>query len=291
MSKLFREMQSAAKQSAERPTSSVGLSELLEIVDEGKEAADTAATATLHGCRTLQLPRLSCPVLMPEEENFNTHAAFEAFRGLRTKLLRAQSTQGIRSVVISSSVQGEGKTLSSLNLGLTVSQLDKTRVLLIDGDVRTGGLSILTGATQGPGLSEVLAGEASFESALLATNIPNLYIVGAGEAKHAPSDLFAGTKWKDFIGWCCESFSLVIVDSPPILGLADFEVISAACDAVLLIVRALKTKREILTHLREHLDEKKILGIVLNGQVHHPGNKYGYNYHYYGYSRDSNGKK
>ena len=140
------------------------------------------------------------------------------------------------------------------------------RVLIIDGDLRTSGLSHLTGALEPPGLAEVLVGEASFETVPIATNVPNLYVVGAGEAKRPAGDLFAGPKLQDFIGWCNEVFSMVLVDCPPLIGLADFDIASAACDAVLVVVRAHKTKREILTTVGPKLHGKKLLGVFLNGQ-------------------------
>src|SRR5208337_1748068 len=195
-----------------------------------------------------------------------THSAFEAYRALRTKLLRFQSAEGIRSVVVTSAEAREGKTVSVLNLGLFLAQLPSQRVLLIDSDLRTEGLSAVTGAVETPGLAEVLAGQATFESSLQSTNVHNLYIVGAGEAKIPAGDLFAGPKFKDFVGWCNELFNMVIVDCPPMIGLADFDVVSSACDSVLIVVRARRTKREVLTSLGPHLQGKKLLGVLLNGQ-------------------------
>ena len=149
--------------------------------------------------------------------------------------------------MVSSAEAGEGKTVSALNLALSLAQLPSQRVLLIDADLRTAGLSAVTGAVETPGLAEVLAGEATFESAPVSTNVPNLYIVGAGEAKKPAADLFAGTRFKEFIGWCNEAFNMILVDCPPMIGLADFDVVSAACDGVLIVVRARRTKREVLT--------------------------------------------
>ena len=170
-----------------------------------------------------------------------------------------------------------------MNLALCVAQLPSQRVLLIDADLRTSGLSNLTGAVETPGLAEVLAREATFESAPVLTNIRNLYIVGAGEAKTPPADLFAGSKFKEFVGWCNEVFSMVLVDCPPMMGLADFDVVSSACDGVLIVVRAQRTRRAILADLRPKLQGKKLLGVLLNGQErqHHKAH-YGYYYSKFG---------
>jgi protein-tyrosine kinase len=266
VSKLFHDMQDAARRSAERPASSPALAQLLESVGAEAESAREATATVLQGCRQLQMPPLKRPILTPEDETSTTHGAFEAYRALRTKLVRFQSSEGIRSVVVTSAEAGEGKTVSVLNLALCLTQLPSQRVLLIDGDLRTSGLSHLTGALEPPGLAEVLAGEASFEAAPIATNARNLYVVGAGEAKRPAGDLFAGPRLQNFIGWCNEVFSMVLVDCPPMLGLADFDIASTACDAVLIVVRAHKTKREILTNLGPKLQGKKFLGVLLNGQ-------------------------
>ena len=283
MSKLFHDMQDAARHSAGRPAHSPALAQLLESVDADAEAAREATSAVLQGCRQLQMLPLKRPILTVDDETSSTHAAFEAYRALRTKLVRFQSSDGIRSVVVSSAEAGEGKTVSALNLAMSLAQLPSQRVLLIDADLRTWGLSAMTGAVETPGLAEVLAGEATFESAPVLTNIRNLYIVGAGEAKRPPGDLFSGSKFKEFVGWCNEVFSMVLVDCPPMMGLADFDVVSSACDGVLIVVRAQRTKREILTDLRPKLQGKKLLGLLLNGQErqHHKAH-YGYYYSKFG---------
>jgi capsular exopolysaccharide synthesis family protein len=266
VSKLFHDMQDAARRSAERPANSPALAQLLESVAAETETVREASFSQLQGCRHLQLLPLKRPILVPEDETSTTHGAFEAYRALRTKMVRFQSAEGVRSVVITSAEASEGKTVSALNLALCLAQLPSQRVLLIDADLRTSGLSELTGAVETPGLAEVLTGEAAFETAPIATNVSNLYIVGAGEAKRPAGDLFAGPRLQEFIGWCNELFTMVLVDCPPILGLADFDIASAACDAVLIVVRAHKTRRDILTTLEPKLQGKKLLGVLLNGQ-------------------------
>jgi capsular exopolysaccharide synthesis family protein len=168
-------------------------------------------------------------------------------------------------VVLTSSVSGEGKTLTGLNLALCCAQLHDLRVLLIDGDLCTRGLTGLLGNPPAPGLSEVLAGSAQPEQAIIATDLPNLHILGAGAPTVPSLELYASNRWKELVGWCGENFKLVLVDSPPILPLADFELMSAACDGVLLIVRALQTSRELLRKAAGAVDKKKFLGVVFNG--------------------------
>jgi capsular exopolysaccharide synthesis family protein len=194
-----------------------------------------------------------------------------------------QSTQGVRSVMVSSAIPGEGKSVSALNLALSLAQLETQRVLLIDGDIRTAGLSGVLGIADKAGLADVLSGHAKFTDVLRSTDIPRLYVAGAGQLSGAAADLFAGSRWPDFIGCGNELFDMVVVDTPPILGLADFELISAGCDGILIVVRARKTKRDVLTEIGQHLDGKRVLGVILNGQKQQ-AKRYGYGYYYYGRS-------
>ena len=288
MSKLFREMQETTGGAAP-PTVSAALTELLTAVQTDTEITRKATSTPLIGCQTVSLPELKRPILSTAEEDSTTHTAFESYRSLRTKITRLQSAQGIRSLVISSAVSGEGKTVSALNLAISLAQLETQRVLLVDGDIRTAGMSSVAGVAEKRGLSEFLQGNCTFEKAVLATNIARLYMVSAGEPTSAASDLFACAKWKEFIGRCNEVFDMVIVDCPPILGLADFDLISSTCDGVLIVVRARKTKRETLTEISQHLQGKKVVGVVLNGQEKRPSAYYGY--HYYSRPRTSPAEK
>lgn len=279
MSKLFRNIQEAEKHSVGRPASSAAVAELLSAIGAEVEVARKSSSAPLSKCETIQLAPLHRPVLLPGDEDADTHPAFESYRSLRTKMMHSQSTQGIRSVVVSSAIPGEGKTVSALNLALSLVQLETQRVLLVDSDIRTAGLSGILGIADQAGLAEVLGGHAKFTDVVRSTNIPRLYVVGAGQLVGAAADLFPGTPWADFVGHGNELFDMVIVDSPPILGLADFELISAGCDGVLIVVRARKTKRDVLQEIRQHLEGKRVLGVILNGQKQQ-SKRYGY--YYYG---------
>lgn len=280
MSKLFRDVQEAEKHSVERPANSAAVAELLTVISTEVEAAREASSTLLSKCQRIELPPMQRPILLTTDEDSTTHSAFESYRSLRTKLLHLQATQGVHSVVVTSAVPGEGKTVSALNLAISLVQLEQ-RVLLVDSDVRTAGLSGLLGIADQSGLADVLSGRARFPDVLHSTSIPRLYVVGAGELVGAAADLFAGSKWSEFIGECNESFDMVVVDSPPILGLADFELIHTACDGILLVVRALRTKRDTLTEISQHLEGKKVLGVILNGQKQQ-SRHYGYGYYYYG---------
>jgi protein-tyrosine kinase len=283
MSKLFNQAQKAQDWELREGTGNkLDLEGMLQSVKETIGTADTVGTdlssQRLDGCRKIGLPRSSNSRVVFSGNDVTTTMATESYRTLRTRLLRMQVNQGLHSIVVSSALSGEGKTLTSMNLALVCAQLKDQRVLLIDGDLRSHGLTKLMGELPAPGLSDVLAGEEPFESAIFATDQPNLYVLGAGSNDAPPAELFAGSRWKELLGWAAETFKTVLVDSPPILTLADFDLISAPCDGVLVVVRALRTRRELLKKASTQVDPKKFLGLVFNGAAatsrdgyHHAG--------------------
>jgi capsular exopolysaccharide synthesis family protein len=201
-------------------------------------------------------------------------AAVEAYRTLRTRLVKQQTRNGSRSLVITGSTQGEGKTLTSFNLGLCYAKIENWPVLLVDADLRTRGLSNLAGDPESKGLAEVLENGASYQSSILRTDVPNLYLLPAGETTTSPSELFSGARWKEFMGWASETFRLVLVDSPPALNLADFELIAARCESVMVVARARKTARESLTKVLAQIDPRKMAGVVFNAAEEPADNGY-----------------
>jgi capsular exopolysaccharide synthesis family protein len=137
--------------------------------------------------------------------------------------------------------------------------------LIIDADLRTRGLTQLLDTPDGWGLSEVLTGKVTPDQAILSTDQENLFMLPAGSASAHPPELFTGLRWQEFLVWCSETFKVVLVDTPPILPLTDFDLINAACDGVLMVVRAHHARRETLQKIAGALDSKKFLGIVFNG--------------------------
>ena len=254
------------------------------VMDDGQPAEYSSAdsnTSFLTHCRKLVLVRQpGAPVIFGQEGLFS--AAIDCYRSLRTRLVRLMATQGVRSVVISSANPAEGKTLTTLNLGLTFAKLEGKKILLVDSDLRTRGLTTLLGAQSEVGLSDVLTGEVAAESVVLATSVENLYVVTAGQSSGRSAEAFSSEHWKQFVNWASQHFDIILVDSPPILAMADFELITAACNSAVLVVRALKTSRESLTKAIKQIDAKKFLGAVFNES--RPQSKY----QHYGYGSDVN---
>jgi protein-tyrosine kinase len=279
MSKLFNDTRKAQDWSTQRVTSQGSdMAKVMEAIQEPLGLLRTAKDASLSGCRKYRLPESSISPVLYAHNDF-TNGAAEAYRTLRTRLLRLQSQRGMRTVVVSSAVPGEGKTLTTLNLSLCCAQLPHLRVLAVDGDLRTGGLTNLVGRVPPPGLGEILNGKASFEESVVVTDLANLHVLGAGACEAPASGLYSGERWKEFVAWSAENFDLVLVDSPPILPLADFEQIVAACDAVLVVVRALHAPRETLRKAATLVEGQKLIGVILNAS---PLDSRNPSYDYYG---------
>jgi capsular exopolysaccharide synthesis family protein len=229
----------------------------------------------LEECREILVP-----IAKLVEEQFagsdSLESAQESYRALRTRLMRLRADQDMRSIVVTSSVQGEGKTHTSINLAQSCTQLHDMRVLLLDADIRTCGLSRALSLPPSPGLGEVLSGQCEIEQAIVATDNPNLYLLSAGSTTLPPAELFAGSRWQEFIGWCKGAFELVLVDSPPVLNLSDVELITAACDGVLMVVRAHHTKRDLLHKSAIQINAKKLLGLVYNAMENGLHQRYPY---------------
>ena len=240
------------------------LDHLLQPLKESHEVATQVAAGRLEKCRSFRLARTEEKSFLVTQYNPAMQAAVEAYRTLRTRLVKQQTRTGARSLVISSGVQGEGKTLTAFNLALCYANIQNWPVLLVDADLRTRGISRLMGNPESPGLARILEEDCPYQSAVLKTDVQSLYVLPAGETSASPSELLSGPRWKEFMGWAAESFRLVLVDSPPVLNLADFELIAAQAESVMIVVRARKTARESLTKVLAQIDPRKLAGVVFN---------------------------
>jgi capsular exopolysaccharide synthesis family protein len=286
MSKFLNDMQKAQPWVAQVPDPAP--LDVVSVIDAIKQsgALDTTVVETCSpNDLQVRVDKTVNAVVTGRKRDGNSPAApaVEAYRALRTRVMRLQSSKGIRSIMLTSSVPAEGKTVTALNLALSSAQLGDLRILLVDADLRSRGLTRLLEIPGGPGLSDVLSGKSPVEEAILTTEHDNLSVIGAGSSSSNPAELFASARWSEFIRWGKESFDMILVDAPPILSLADAELIGAACDGALIVVKAFSTPREMAQKCALRLDKKRLMGIVFNGL---PSTK---DYHSYNYYVGSNG--
>lgn len=191
--------------------------------------------------------------------------AVEHFGILRSRILNARCKQGICTILISSSLRGEGKSFTAANLAASVAELKNDRVLLIDGDLRMRAITKLTGLQEAPGLAGYLEHRSTFEDCIRSTTLPGLSIAPAGVSVSAPvATLLEGVGLPEFIRRAKQGFDLILVDSVPASApLADFELLLSACDAVLLVTRLNSTTRSALQISTQKVGSK-LLGVVVN---------------------------
>ncbi len=145
---------------------------MLQPLQESHEVASQVAAVRLENCRSIRLPRTEERSFLVSQYNPAMQAAVEAYRTLRTRLVKQQTRTGARSLVVTSSAQGEGKTLTIFNLAICYAKIENWPVLVVDADLRTRGLSMLAGDPESPGLAEILEKDCPYQSAILRTDIP-----------------------------------------------------------------------------------------------------------------------
>ena len=185
----------------------------------------------------------------------------------------------IKVVAVTSAIAGEGKTLSCANLAMNLASSGRKKVLLIDVDLRKADLARGLNIPPLPGLSEFLAGTVGLKDIMRKSLIPGLYVIAAGTRISAPADLLAGDKFRQFLADVREHFDMVLLDTPPILPVADTLGLKDQVDGFIFLYRTGFTPYTMFKQAVEEIGEKNIVGVVLNGVEPH---KEKYYQRYYG---------
>jgi capsular exopolysaccharide synthesis family protein len=189
----------------------------------------------------------------------------EKFKGLRAMVEQKADLHQIRLLGITSSIANEGKTVTCAQLGRSLESTGRKKVLLVDVDIRKADLSHGMGARRSPGLTEFLLGGATLPQILRATRFPNLSLITSGSEVNSPADLLAGEKFKSFLQQIRSSYDMILLDTPPVLPVADTPTIRDLTDGFLFVYRVGHTPYTMLRQAMEELGEKNVLGAVLNG--------------------------
>lgn len=195
----------------------------------------------------------------------------EIFRTLRTNLQFMTSNRGFKTLLVSSSVPGEGKSWVSANLALAFAGEGK-KVALIDADMRKGRVHTIFETSKKPGLSNYLSGVSDLDekdnlfSYLQKTNTQGLYIMPAGDVPPNPSELLVGQKMEQLIVALKNAFDIVIFDGTPCLLVTDSVILARQLDATLLVTAHKYTKIGDLEKIKKMIENVggKIAGIVIN---------------------------
>ncbi|WCT77262.1 GumC family protein [Novosphingobium humi] len=218
----------------------------------------------------------------------------EAYNSIRGSLLYIRRSGMPKVMSVTSAQPGEGKSTTSLSLAISLARTGK-KVILIDADLRRPSLHRWLDNDNDKGLSSALVGLESLSQVMLPTATPNLNVVTSGPIPPSPTELFSGTRIQELLEEAKNSFDAVIIDSPPVLGLADAPLIAAQVDGVIFVVEADRSRRGSLKGALRRLRAVRpvILGAVLTKFDPLKSNNryssyYGYEYYQYQYGYTPN---
>ena len=202
----------------------------------------------------------------------------EAYRTLRTNIQYSSFDKEIKTIVVTSSDPGEGKSTTAANMALSFAQSEKS-VLLIDCDLRKPSLHRQFKISNLVGVSDVLICKENIKDAINIYN-NNLHILTSGKLPPNPSEMLGSKSMERLLEELKVRYDVVILDTAPLNAVTDAQILSTKVDGTILVVKAEKTKRDSVQQAKSLLDKvsANIIGTVLNG-VENTKNKY---YYYYG---------
>ena len=283
----------------------VGLAFLMEYMDNTLKTPDDVEASiglpSLGVIPTISKPGQTQKFLAAknsEEDNNSTallnanelrFRVWESYRSLRTSILLSNSGKPPRTILVTSSVPGEGKTTTVANIGIVLAQTG-ARTLLVDLDMRKPSLDDKFNCTGEKGISSYLSGNSDLSSLIRPTTYPNLFILPAGFRPPNPAELIGSDKMELGLKLLGDYFKYIVVDSPPVLAVTDALVLSPRVDGVVLVVQGGSTSKDVVRRAGGHLMDvgARILGAVINN-VNMDAPEYVHYYrHYYDetYSND-----
>ncbi len=203
----------------------------------------------------------------------------EQFKALKAKFEYKADMLKLKVVAVTSSIAGEGKTLSCATLAMNLASAGRKKVLLVDIDLRKADLARGLNIPPLPGLSEFLSGTVGLKDVLRNSFIPGLYVIAAGTRVASPADLLAGEKFRSFLSDIRDHFDVILLDTPPILPVADTLSLKDQVDGFIFLYRTGFTPHHMFKQAVEEIGEKNIICVVLNGVEPH---KEKYSQRYYG---------
>jgi protein-tyrosine kinase len=215
----------------------------------------------------------------------------EQFRRLRTLIIKPWLENSPKTIMVTSTMAGEGKSLISVNLGITIAVELHSNALVVDCDLRNPSLSRWFGLNQQKGLSNYLLGESELPNLLIKTSVDKLSILPGGALQENPVELIGSNKMKSLIQDLKLRYAdrYIILDSSPLLATTEPSLLNEMVDGILLVIKSGATPRESIQQALKLIDKKKIIGVVLNGmdfrtdamiRRYFGTSRYYYDYHY-----------
>jgi capsular exopolysaccharide synthesis family protein len=279
MSHIFDALQRAESESTgtESPTFSVA-TELLQAAERKMREADAMPEPRAGADSFDSTPSTSsfdlerCPVLsvsIPEESHLvsvgeEESLGAEKFRFLAVRLRQLRQSRPLKKVLITSSIPQEGKSMVAANLACTLARRKRQKTLLLEGDLRRPTVAAEFGLGKIPGLCEWLSGQTKGINLYRLESL-GLWVLPAGAAPQNPLELMQSGKLSPLMEQLETSFDWIVIDSPPVLPLADASMWSRLADGILLVTRRGVTQKQQLQRGLAALDTKKLLGALVNG--------------------------
>lgn len=229
----------------------------------------------------------SMPVVLPASNRLVAHAekespAAEAFRLMAVRLRHIRKDRTLQRVMITSSVPEEGKSMVSANLACTLASGGASKVLLLEADVRRPSLTQLFQLSHDAGLCEWLTGASSLEKSIYQLDGLGFWILPSGRPSGNPLEMLQSPRLSLALEELQTWFDWIIIDTPPVLPLADTSVVAKLADGILLVTRRGVTQKKQMQRGIEALDKKKLLGAVINSSRKNHNDYYSYGYDAHG---------
>ncbi len=227
-----------------------------------RPAVPPAAPAPAPVLRPARVDSRLAPLLDP------TSPIAEQYRALRTNLLalRAQG-RAMKTLVVSSARRGDGKTITSINAASIFAEDRSARVILVDADLRAGGVSGLLslGPDSGPGLTGYLRDGEPLESVVVGTRSKNLDVIPSGPALDNPTELLASARMGELIEALAESYDFAFFDTPPVLAVTDAAILGTRVDGVVFVVKLNDSEKDAVDRSLEALKSAgaSVIGAVV----------------------------
>lgn len=192
---------------------------------------------------------------------------FEAYRTIRANIQYSKIDHEIKTILITSTTPGEGKTVTATNLACAMAHADM-KTLYIDADLRKPSGHNVFGLSNRYGLTSLLAGRNQLPEVLQTTAYPGLSAITSGPIPPNPAELLGSNRMKGILQQLRELFDIVIIDSPPVLAVADPIVLGAQTDGCVLVLDTSMTKRDVALTAKMKLDKvnARMLGVIINNK-------------------------
>jgi capsular exopolysaccharide synthesis family protein len=233
-----------------------------------KKAADRRALKA-GGEKMERLGGLIARSLQPQGEKLGAldslSSVVEAYRMLRTSVLLSTAGEAPRTILVTSSQPGEGKTTTAVNTAISLAQLGVS-VLLIDADLRRPAVHKAFKILHTRGISTYLSSRTPIEELIIKLPIQNLSVLPAGPIPPNPAELISSDRMKDLLRQLSAMYDHILIDSPPLVSVTDPVILSTMVDGTILVVQSGKSTRELVRRARADLAGvgSKIFGVVLN---------------------------